>query len=74
MADACNDNLDFVQEDALALPTTMGGHLGSKLEPARKRPALKQRLQGPAKVYRNLLDKDRLHDPATGAKYFIDVL
>ena len=37
-------------------------------------PALKNRLNGDASVYKRLLDRDRLKDPDNGVQYFKDTL
>ena len=37
-------------------------------------PSLKNRLTGDAAVYKPLLDRDRLRDPANGLRYFKDTL
>ena len=46
----------------------------TELEPDKRGPALRNRLEGDAAVYRPLLDRDLLRDAITGVKYFKDNL
>ena len=46
----------------------------TELEPEKRGPALRNRLEGDAAVYRPLLDRDLLRDPINGVKYFKDSL
>ena len=46
----------------------------TELEPEKRGPALRNRLEGDAAVYRPLLDRDLLRDAITGVKYFKDNL
>ena len=42
----------------------------TELEAEKRGPALRNRLEGEAAVYRALLDRDRLRDPNNGVRYF----
>ena len=44
----------------------------TELDPDKRGPALRNRLTDDALVYKPLLDRDLLRDPATGVKYFKD--
>ena len=44
----------------------------AELDPEKRGPALRNRLTDDALVYKPLLDRDLLRDPATGVKYFKD--
>ena len=46
----------------------------TEIEPEKRGPALRNRLEGDAAVYRPLLDRDLLRDAITGVKYFKDNL
>ena len=42
----------------------------TELEPGKRGPALRNRLEADAAQYKQLLDRDRLRDPTEGANYF----
>ena len=42
----------------------------TELEPEKRGPALRNRLEGEAQQYKRLLDRDMLRDPNEGVKYF----
>ena len=46
----------------------------TELDPEKQGPALKNRLEGEAAVYKPLLERDLLRDPAEGVKYFLSTL
>jgi len=46
----------------------------TELEPAKRGPALRSRLEGDAAIYKSLLDRDRLIDPHEGVTYFKSTL
>ena len=43
----------------------------TELEPEKRGPALRNRLEGEAQQYKRLLDRDRLSDPNDGVNYFL---
>ena len=42
----------------------------TELEPEKRGPALRNRLEGEAAIHKRLLDRERLKDPRNGVKYF----
>ena len=42
----------------------------TELEPEKRGPALRNRLEGEAQQYKRLLDRERLRDPNDGVNYF----
>ena len=46
----------------------------TELEPEKRGPALRNRLEGEAAVYKPLLDRDQLRHPQEGVKYFKQAL
>ena len=61
-----------MMDEPVSLPFKMHSMIGvtSELEPEKRGPALRNRLEGEASQYKRLLNRELLRDPNDGANYF----